>query len=150
MLFKDKNFANSVKQQLCELSSRISIKIKPLFPSRKICEDLKMTECKPRIVNQQCVVYKFKCNVCYAWCIGYTCGHLYERVVGHKRESSSIYRHYKSKHKSRIPEKLLDHFHVLEKCSNKFDCLTKELLFVGQQKPELNVQSDSITAKVLI
>ena len=82
--------------------------------------------------------------------VGYTCGHLHERVQGHKQKSSSIYRHYHSKHKGRIPENLLDHFKVLAKCSSKFDCLTKEMLFIRQQKPELNMQSDSISAKVFI
>ena len=27
---------------------------------------------------------------------------------------------------------------------NKFDCLTEEMLFIRQKKPELNVQGDSI------
>ena len=64
LLFKDQKSANSVKQQLCKLSCRINIKIKPVFLSCKIQEDLKVTECKPRIVNQQCVLYKLKCNLC--------------------------------------------------------------------------------------
>ena len=43
--FKDQKSANSVKQQLCKLSSRlINIKIQPVFLSRKIQEDLKVTE----------------------------------------------------------------------------------------------------------
>ena len=39
-------------------------------------------------------------------------------------------------------------FHVLTKCTNKFDCLIKEMLFIRKLKPSLNVQKDSIRAKV--
>ena len=133
-------FANIALELIC--------KIKPVSLSHKIREDLKVTECKPRIVNQQCIVYKFKCNLYDVGHIGYMRGHLHERVEGHKRKS--IYRHFESKHKGRILEKLLEHFQVLAKCLGKFDCLTKEMLFIRQQKPELKVQSDSVSAKVFI
>ena len=71
-----------------------------------------------------------------------------ERVDGHKQKSSSICKHYLSEHNSNIPPHLLEQFHVLTKCSNKFDCLIKEMLFIRKLKPSLNVQTDSIRAKV--
>ena len=37
---------------------------------------------------------------------------------------------------------------MLTKCSNKFDCLINEMLFMRKLKPSLNVQTDSIRAKV--
>ena len=37
---------------------------------------------------------------------------------------------------------------VDSKGSNKFDCLIKEMLFIRKLKPSLNVQADSIRAKV--
>ena len=37
---------------------------------------------------------------------------------------------------------------MLTKGSNKFDCLIKEMLFTRKLKPSLNVQADSIRAKV--
>ena len=43
---------------------------------------------------------------------------------------------------------LSEQFHVLTKGSNKFDCLIKEMLFIRKLKPSLNVQADSIRAKV--
>ena len=55
---------------------------------------------------------------------------------------------YLSEHNSNIPPHLLEQFHVLTKCSNKFDCLIKEMLFIRKLKPSLNVQTDSIRAKV--
>ena len=39
-------------------------------------------------------------------------------------------------------------FVVLKKCQNKFDCLLTEMFFIKDLKPDLNVQSDSIRAKV--
>ena len=130
------------------MSSKIKTTIQPVFISRKLNEDVKVREVKPATVNQQCVVYKFQCNLCDAGYVGYTRGHLHERVDGHKQKSSSICKHYLSEHNSNIPPHLLEQFHVLTKCSNKFDCLIKEMLFIRKLKPSLNVQTDSIRAKV--
>ena len=41
-------------------------------------------------------------------------------------------------------------FKVLKKCQNKFDCLVNEMLLIKQLRPCLNVQSDSIRAKVFV
>ena len=41
-------------------------------------------------------------------------------------------------------------FEVLKKFKNKFDCLVFEMLFIRTLKPSLNVQSDSIRAKVFL
>ena len=83
----------------------------------------KVWEVKPAIVNQQCLVYKFQCNLCDAGYVGYTRGHFHKRVDGHKQKSQSICKHYFSEHNSNVPPCLLQQFHVLTKCSNKFDCL---------------------------
>ena len=146
--FKDQVSANVVKKRLTDLSSKIKTTIQPVFISRKLNEDVKVREVKPATVNQQCVVYKFQCNLCDAGYVGYTRGHLHERVDGHKQKSSSICKHYLSEHNSNIPSHLSEQFHVLTKCSNKFDCLIKEMLFIRKLKPSLNVQTDSIRAKV--
>ena len=39
---------------------------------------------------------------------------------------------------------------VLKKCMNKFDCLVNEMLYIKQLTPNLNVQADSIRAKVFV
>ena len=140
--------AAEVKKRLTDLSSKIRTSIQPVFVSRKLNEDLKVREVKPAIVNQQCVVYKFQCNLCDAGYVGYTRGHLHERVDGHKQKSSSICKHYFGDHNSNVPPCLSEQFHVLTKCTNKFDCLIKEMLFIRKLKPSLNVQTDSIRAKV--
>ena len=73
----------------------------------------------------------------------------HNRVKGHKQQSSAIARHYKNAHGT-IPRHLLKRFEVLKKCKNKFDCLVFEMLFIRTLKPSLNVQSDSIRAKVFL
>ena len=61
-----------------------------MFVSRKIEQELSVKETKPPIVNQQCVVYSFQCDLCDACYVGYTRG---RRVKGHKQQSSVILRH---------------------------------------------------------
>ncbi|CAH3182589.1 unnamed protein product [Porites evermanni] len=126
-----------MKKRLTDLSLKIKTTIQPLFISRKLNEDLKFREVKPAIVNQQCLVYQFQCNLCDAGYVGYTRSHLHERVDGHKQKSSSICKHYLSKHNLDVPPLLSEQFHVL-----------KEMLFIRKLKPSLNVQADSIRAKV--
>ena len=106
-----------------------------------------MREAKPPIVNQQCLVYKFQCDLCDAGYVGFTRRHLHQRVEEHKNSSSSIGKHFRDKH-SLAPKDLTKNFSVLMKCTNKFDCLVYEMFFIGELRPTLNVQSDSIRAKV--
>ena len=101
------------------LSSKIKTAIQHVFISKKLKEDHKVREVKPAILNQQCLVYKFQCNLCNAGYVSYTRGHLHERVDGHRRKSSSICKHYFSEHKSNVPPCFLEQFHVLTKCFNK-------------------------------
>ena len=46
-------------------------------------------------------------------------------------------------------EAFLARSNVIKKCMNKFDCLVNEMLYIQELKPTLNVQSDSLRAKVL-
>ena len=137
-----------MKKRLTDLSSKIKTTIQPMFVSRKLNQDLKVREVKPATVNQQCVVYKFQCNLSDAGYVGYTCGHLHKCIDGHKQKSSSICKHYFGEHNSYVPPCLSEQFHMLPKCTNKFDCLIKEMLFIRKLKPFLNVQTDLICAKV--
>ena len=133
------------------LSIKLQTTIQPVFVSRKIGQDLKECETKPHLVHQQCVVYQFKCSMCDRGSyVGYTRGHLYARVDGHKSTSSSVRKHYDNDHAGAVPEDLLSCFKVLKKCMNKFDCLVNEMLYIKQLTPSLNVQADSIRAKVFV
>ena len=155
--FKDQFSANIVKIGLTDLSLKIKTTVQPVFISRKLNEDIKFREVKPAIVNQQFNSIQFnfnsvqfQCNQCDPGYVGYTSGHLHERVDGHKQKSSSICRHYFSEHNLDVPPFLSEQFHVLTKGSNKFDCLIKERLFIRKLRPSLNVQADSIRVKVFI
>ena len=128
-----------------------------MFTSRKLKQDLSLREPKPNIVTQQCVVYLFKCDLCDADYVGYTKGHLHTRVEGHRQKASSIYRHYCKEHNIiaknitlLFPNNFLARFNVIKKCTNKFDCLVNEMLCIQYLKPALNVQSDSLRAKVFM
>ena len=92
--------------------------------------------------------YLFKCDLCDAGYVGYTKGHLHTRVEGHRQKASSICKHYYKEHNTAVPNNFLARFIVIKKCMNKFDCLVNEMLCIHELKPTLNVQSDSLRAKV--
>ena len=52
-------------------------------------------------------------------------------------------KNFRNKH-SLAPRDLTKNFSVLQKCTNKFDCLLYEMFFVQELRPTLNVQSNSI------
>ena len=79
--------------------------------------------------------------------VGYTRSHLHERVEGQTRKSSSIYKYYNLQHNSEMPERFIEQFHIITKCTGNLDCLAT-LLY--SRKPTLIVQKDSIRAKVFV
>ena len=145
--FKDQITANAVRRQLRDLNRKICVTLQPIFVSKKLEQDLKPKEIKPSIVNRQCVVYTFACDLCDADYVGYTARHLHQRIAEHKY--SSIGKHLLEAHgdKNLLNE---GQFRVLKKCHGKFDCLVYEMLFIQELKPSLNTQSDSISAKLFV
>ena len=142
--FKDQKSANAVRHQLSDLSRKIDAVVQPVYVSKKIKGHFKPKEHKPPIVNQQNVVYHYKCGLCDTDYVGFTCRHLHQRVEEHKR--STIGYHVKDKHGG-DPDSIGSNFEIL-KCRNKLDCLIFEMLFIRKLKPKLNKQSDSIRAKL--
>ena len=118
-----------------------------LYTSRKIKNEIRVKEDKPPLVNQQCVVYSFKCDLCDAGYVGYTCRHLHQRIEEHK--GSVIGDHLRNKHGIE-PDNITRSFNILRKCKNKLDCLIFEMLFIKELKPTLNKQCDSIRAKLFV
>ena len=55
-----------------DLSDKIGITLQPVLLSRKLEQNLKTREIKPLIVNQQCVVYSFTCDLCDSDYVAYT------------------------------------------------------------------------------
>ena len=86
--FKDQVAANVVRKQLHDLSFKISPTLKPAFVSKKLWQDLKPKEIKLSIVNKQCVVYHFTCDLCDADYVGYAARHLHQRIAEHKSRQS--------------------------------------------------------------
>ena len=144
--FKDQVSANSVRRQMRDLGNKIGLALQPVFVSKKLEQDLRPKEAKPSIVNQQCV-YHFVCDLCDADYVGYTARHLFHRVAEHK--NSAIGKHFHEAHgrRDRLNE---SHFKILRKCQGKFDCLVFEMLYIKKLKPNLNVQTDSIRAKLFV
>lgn len=94
--YKDQKAANSVRRQLSDLSRKINTEIRPVYTSRKIKDTIKVKEQKPPIVNQQSAVYYFKCDLCDADYVGYSCRHLHQRIE--EQKGSAIGRHIKEQH----------------------------------------------------
>ena len=146
MPFKDQRSADRVRKDICSLlGAKIDVNVKPFFTSRKLSQTLSVKENKPPIVNTQCVVYLFQCDLCYANYVGYTARHLRQRIIEHRY--SAIGKHVETQHGNNRTK--TDHlFKVLRKCNSKFDCLVYEMLYIKDIKPSLNTQADSIQAKL--
>ena len=56
-LFKDQRSADDVRRQLSDLGRKINSVLRPVFTSKKNADEIKITEAKPPLVNQQCFVY---------------------------------------------------------------------------------------------
>ena len=147
--YKGMKPAAFVKQRLNGLSSRLAVLVQPIFTSRKIAENFGAKEEKPKLVNQQCVVYEFECDRCDAGYVGITTQHLHQRIDGHTVPASSICKHYLNDHNIKPTVDLITPcFKVIRKCRNKFECLMHEMFYIQELEPSLNVQGDSLRAKV--
>ena len=146
--FKDQRSANSARRQLGELSRKTGIDIPAAYTSRKIGHEIKPKEKKQPVINQQRVVYHYKCGLGDANYVGYTCRHLYQCIEEHKG-SSSTGNHIKGQHGT-VPSDIYHDFKILRRCQSKFDCLIYEMLVIKELKPTLNKQPDSIRAKLYL
>ena len=81
--FDGQKAADTVRRQLNDLGSKINVSFQPVFLSKKLEDELKITEKKPSIVNQQRVVYQFKCSFCDENYTGFMTRHLHERCEEH-------------------------------------------------------------------
>ena len=103
-----------------DLSHKIGTTRQHVFTSRRLEQELKPREIKPSIVNQQCVVYSFTCDLCNREYVGSTARHLRRRIAEHK--ISAIGKHFSTAHgdTSLLKE---SQFLILKMCQGKFDCL---------------------------
>ena len=113
-----------MRRQLSVLGKKIDHVLQPVFTSRKISEDLKVTETKPLLANQQC-------DSCDANYIDYTLSrHLHLRIEG--RKYSVAGRHLKDKH-NQTSNNHHEQFTTLTKCRRKFECLIYKMLFMRKK-----------------
>jgi len=76
--FEDQASTDIVRTQLKDSSQKIQTTfVQPVFVGQKIERDLKLRKTKPQIVNQQCLVYKFQCDLCDAGYVDFTRRHLH-------------------------------------------------------------------------
>ena len=127
-----------MKTQLKDLSVKLQAIAQPVFTSRKNAQEFPTSEPKTQLIDQECVVFDFKCDQCDAGDVGYIRGHLFVRVDGHRSKTSSVRKHYDNRHAGRIPDDLHNCFNVLKKSQNKFDCLVNEMLLSKQLRPCLS------------
>ena len=78
--FKGQISTDIVKEQLMDLSLKVNTTIQPVFASRKIKQELNVKEAKPPIVNEQCIVYNFQCDLCDAGYVKVTHADIYTIV----------------------------------------------------------------------
>jgi len=142
--FKDQRSADTARRQLSDLGKKMNSDLRPVFTSKKIADEIKVAEAKPPLINQQCIVYEFRCDLCDADYVGYTRRHLFQRTDEHKH--SAIGKHSRDAHNQRNKD-LQKQFTILKKCCGKLECLIYEMLFIKDKKPKLNTKSTSIKAK---
>ena len=61
--FKDQRSADRVRKDIYSLGAKTDVNVKPVFRSRKLSQTLSVKENKPPIVNTECVVYLFQCDL---------------------------------------------------------------------------------------
>ena len=142
---KDQKLADIVRRQLTSLGSLIGKVLRPLFTSKKIRDEVKVKEVKAPLVNNQCVVYKFKCDLCDADYVGYTCRHLHERIDELK---GSVVGFHMREHHGESTSRIENCSSILRKCRGKYECLLYGMLHIKELTPSLNTQSDSINSQL--
>ena len=131
--FKSQKAVSKLKTALGSLNAKIGSNIRPSFTSKKVKELIAKPEKKDSLVSQACVVYNYRCTceMCY---VGQTARHLHQRIAEHSRRTSAIYKHCLNSGCTFSTE----HFSVIAKCYNKFDCRVREAIEIYFRKPSLN------------
>ena len=94
--FKDQRSAHVVRRQLSDLGKKINNDQRPMFIRKRNADEIKIAEAKPPLINQQCVIYEFTCNLCDADYVGYTSRHLFQRIYENKH--CAIGKHLRDAH----------------------------------------------------
>ena len=99
-------------------------------------------------MNNQCVVYIFKCDLCDADDIGYSTRHLHQRTE--ERKFAAVGKHLKEDHGVKTSSsELTNMFSILRECQGKLDCLIHEMLFICEMRPKLNTNQAQFARKFI-
>lgn len=101
---------------------------------------MKLSEDKPPLLNHQCIVYHFQCDLCDAGYLIYMCWHLHQQIDEHK--GSTVRNHFREHHDG--PDDIAPSLKILQKCQNKLDCLIFEMFFTKELSPTLNSVMDTV------
>ena len=87
--FISQSAVESTRRQLQDLSSKIGVSLQLIFTRKKIGDIIKTREPKPKISNEQCVVYHFKCGLCEMDYVGFTDRHQLKIFNWQEHEAST-------------------------------------------------------------
>ena len=107
--------ADSTRRQLQDLSSKIRVSLQPILTSKKIDDIIKTCEPKPKLINDQCVVYHFKYGPCEIYYVSFTNRHFFQRINEHTNSRSLTGKHMKLNPGVQRPA-IAENFTVLKKC----------------------------------
>ncbi|KAG1649311.1 putative ubiquitin carboxyl-terminal hydrolase MINDY-4 [Nymphon striatum] len=65
-ILKDQRSSDQLRRELAALNVKVGIDLQPVFTSKKLDQVLDFNEQKPPIINNNCIVYSFKCDLCDA------------------------------------------------------------------------------------
>ena len=135
-----------VRTQLKDLSLKVHTTVHPYFLPGRLNTISNCEKLSRRLWTNSALFTNLNA-LCDAGYVGFTRRHLHQRVEEPKNYSSSIGKHFRDKHSTaqKDPPNI---FRVFMKFTNKFDCPVCAMFFTHELRPTLNVQSDSIRAKV--
>ena len=67
-----------------DISLKISITVQPIFVRQKLEKVVKSEGVQSPVINQECMVNSFTCNLCNADYVGYTALHPHQCIIEHK------------------------------------------------------------------
>ena len=123
------NIGQRSKGQMGDLSHKIGTTLQPVFYQQKIGTRLQAREIKPPIVNHQCIVYSFTCDLCDSGYVGYT--------TNVELKNSVIGKHFSSTHGDTSLLKA-SQFCILKRCQGKYDCFVHKMLFIKTRLVDYN------------
>ena len=139
----EKELQTIIKRNIKPTASSSSVNLRIYYKNKKLKDLLIKNNMNPS-KEQYNVIYKYNCNevqctTAQAAYIGHTTTTLKERMKQH----ASIKKHHPEVHNQNITSStMLAHTSVIAKFNNKQDLTIAEALYIIQEKPIINTQTD--------